>query len=58
MPEVSSPHEDGVDAEDAIEGSWFSSLDAIESLIDSDADEVKYLMTHVEGADSLLKGRE
>ena len=45
---------DGVDAEDSMEGSWFSSLDVKENLIDSDANEVEHLMTWVE---SPLKGR-
>ena len=48
----------GVDAEDSMEGSWFSSLDVKETFIKLDTNEVDPLMTHEEGMNSPLKGRE
>ena len=41
-----------------MEGLWFYSLDVKETLIDSDVDEVGPLMTHEEGVECPLKGRE
>ena len=57
MPEVSFPCVEEFDVEDSIEGSQVSSLDAIETLIEPDADEVDPLMSHDEEVGSPLKGR-
>ena len=58
MHKVSSPCVCGVDSEDVMEGSWVCSLDVIETLIESDDDEVDPLMIHEEEVDSPLNGRE
>ena len=49
---------DGVYTEDAMEGSWVSFLGVIETLIESDANEVDPLMAHEEEVVFPLKGRE
>ena len=58
MPKVSFPCVDGVNAEDAMEDLWISSLDMIETSMDSCADEVDPLIKHEEEVGSPLKGRE
>ena len=57
MSKFSYPREDGVDSEDDIEGSLFSSSDLIETFIESDFDEVEPTMAHAEEVGSPLKGR-
>ena len=48
MPEISFPCVEGVTVEYSMEGSQASSLDTIETSIDSDADKVDPLMSHDE----------
>ena len=48
---------EGVDIEDSMESSKFSSLDEIEKLIEWDVDEVDSFMSHDEEVSSPLKGR-
>ena len=58
MSEVSFASAQGVDDDDSMEGSRFSYFHVIETLIESDVDEVDPLMSHDEEVASSLKGRE
>ena len=57
MPDVSFPSLGGIDVEDSTEGSHVSSLDATETSIGLDVDEMDPLMSHDEDVGSPFDGR-
>ena len=58
MPGFYFPFVEGVDVKDSMEASWVSSLDAIETLIESNVDEVDPFVPYDEEVGSPLNGRE
>ena len=58
MPKILFSCVDGVDYEDEMEGSHISTLDVIETLIESETDEVGSLIKYDDKVGSQLKERE